>query len=96
MEYITEKEMKPIIERWRRACGMKHDIRKDDEVWVEFCMKVDHVTSGKKNEAQLFGFTEDGMCVSAPVSAVVERLARLGNGGEPIEEYNEDDPRREK
>lgn len=82
--YITEEEMKPIIDRWRRACGMKHDIKKDDEVWVEFLMKVDTVTSGDNKTAQIFGFTEDGLCVSAPLSSVQERLARLGNGGEPI------------
>jgi hypothetical protein len=47
------------------------EVKVGDEVVVSFRMKVDSVTSGKKEgTAQLFGFTSEGMCVSAPLDAV--------------------------
>jgi len=81
---ITEEDMKPIIKKWREAKMIK-DICKDDEVHVEFLMRVDHIAGKDDKDGQVFGFTEDGTCVSAPISAIVERCPRLGNGGEPID-----------
>jgi len=49
-------------------------IHKEDDVWVKFHMRVTEVTS-----TQIFGFTEDGKCVSAPLDAVVEKFPRLLN-----------------
>lgn len=63
---------------------MDKDIRADDEVVVEFIMKVNHV-AGNGKDGQVFGFTEDGMCVSAPIHAIVERFPRIGNGAEEID-----------
>ena len=67
----------------KRICPK--DIQVEDEVCVEFTMRVTAVTAGGDKNGQIFGFTEDGMCVSAPISAIVERLPRLGNGAEEID-----------
>ena len=45
-----------------------------DVVRVEFVMKVDHITRGVKEEAQIFGFTPLGHCVSAPLDSVKEKI----------------------
>ena len=61
------------------------DIKVGDEVSVEFIVKIDHVAGKDDATGQVFGFTESGMCVSAPISAIVERFPRLGNGGEEVD-----------
>ena len=64
---------------------MPKDIRVEDEVVVEFTMRVNAVTAGGDKTGQVFGFTENGMCVSAPISAIVERFPRFGNGGDEVD-----------
>jgi hypothetical protein len=61
------------------------DLRVEDEVAVEFIFKINHIAGKDNRTGQVFGFTEDGMCVSAPISAIVERFPRLGNGAEEID-----------
>lgn len=48
---------------------------------MEFTFKINHIAGADNSTGQVFGFTEDGMCVSAPISAIVERFPRLGNNG---------------
>jgi len=62
----------------------KKDLVVNDEVHVEFRMKINHIAGHGRN-GQVFGFTEDGLCVSAPIWAVVERCPRIGNGGEDVD-----------
>ena len=54
---------------------MRKEIKEGDEVWVKFKMRVTAV-AGKGQRLvetkQLFGFTANGDCVSAPLEAVVD------------------------
>jgi hypothetical protein len=68
----------------KRICPK--DIKIDDEICVEFVMKVNHIAGKDDKCGQVFGFTEDGMCVSAPIRAIVERCPRTGNGGEETDQ----------
>ena len=52
------------------------EFKEGDEVWVKFHMRVTEVTP-----TQLFGFTNEGKCVSAPIDAVVEKFPRLVKNG---------------
>lgn len=81
---LTPKEMEPQLKRWEEAIK-RRDIRVEDEVAVEFVIRINSI-AGSGKEGQIFGFTEDGMCVSAPISAIVERFPRKGNGGEPTDQ----------
>ena len=56
-----------IMDKWNKA-----NVRKGDVITVMFKMKVESVSSGSIDTAQIFGFTEDGMCVSSPLNAVME------------------------
>lgn len=47
--------------------------KEGDIIKVCFNMRVINVTSGKHNEAMVFGLTASGDCVSAPLDSVVER-----------------------
>ena len=55
-----------IMDKWNKS-----NVREGDIVTVMFEMKVDKITGGELNNAQIFGYIKDGMCVSAPLSAVV-------------------------
>ena len=52
------------------------EFKEGDEVWVKF-----HMTVSEATKKQLFGFTTDGRCVSAPIDAVVEKFPRMVKNG---------------
>jgi len=70
------------------------DVQPGDEIVIECSIKVEQVThKGNESHSLVSGWTEDGVYVIVPLSAVVERFPRLGNDGETVpEEINEDDP----
>lgn len=61
------------------AIDSLNKLRVEDEVRVEFVMRISHVMGqGVKGyrEGQIFGFTNTGICVSAPLDSVKERIIK--------------------